>query len=104
MIEEITITHEKKDLTPEIIGLSLGLDLTWIRRLAVTFVVYMVIGNVNVLRGKKMTQGSSDSANTVSERKQPLVLTFSTHDSKQEWVLDSCFSFHITPQREVLFD
>ena len=51
-----------------------------------------------------MMQDSSDSANTVSERKQPLVLIVSPLDSKQEWVLDSRCSFHIPPQRDVLFD
>ena len=50
------------------------------------------------------SQDSNDSANTVSERRQPLVLTVSTLDSKQEWVLDFGCSFHITPQRDVLYN
>ena len=50
------------------------------------------------------SQDSNDSANTVSERRQSLVLTVSTLDSKQEWVLDSGCSFHITPQRDVLYN
>ena len=50
-------------------------------------------------------QGSGDSVNTVSaSRQQPLVLTVSTQDTKDDWVLDSGCSFHITPQRNVLFD
>lgn len=49
-------------------------------------------------------QGNGDSANSVSEPKQPLVLTVSTQDSKNEWVLDSGCSFHMTPQKEELFD
>lgn len=43
--------------------------------------------------------------NTVSASKQqPLVWTVSAQDTKNEWVLDSGCSFHITSQREVLFD
>ena len=50
------------------------------------------------------SQDSNDSANTVSERRQPLVLTVSTLDSKQGWVLDSGCSFHINPQRDVMYN
>ena len=32
------------------------------------------------------------------------MLTVSTNDSKEEWVMDSGFSFHITPNKDVLFD
>lgn len=46
----------------------------------------------------------SDSVNTASSSRQPLVLTVSTQDNQNEWILDSGFSFHITPQRDVLFD
>ena len=42
--------------------------------------------------------------NTTTEIRQPLVLTASTHDSRKEWVLDSGCTFHITPDKSVLFD
>ena len=32
------------------------------------------------------------------------MLTVSTKDSKEEWVMDSGCSFHITPNKDVLFD
>lgn len=37
-------------------------------------------------------------------KKQHLILTASLQDSRDEWVLDSGASFHITPNKEVLFD
>lgn len=51
-------------------------------------------------------QSQTDSANavTTSKKQQPLVLTVSTQDTKDEWVLDSGCSFHITPHRHVLLD
>ena len=33
-----------------------------------------------------------------------MILTASVHDTKSEWVLDSGCTFHITPNREVLFE
>lgn len=45
-----------------------------------------------------------DSANVVTEFKEPLILTASVQHVKDEWVLDSGASFHITPNKELLFD
>lgn len=42
--------------------------------------------------------------NVASGPKQPIVLTVSVHDTKEECILESGCSFHITPQRNVLFD
>ena len=42
--------------------------------------------------------------NATTEIKQPLVLTASIHDSRKEWVLDSGCTFHITPDKNVLFN
>lgn len=36
--------------------------------------------------------------------KEPLILTASPQDINGEWVLDSSCSFHITPDKESLFD
>ncbi|KAF8077390.1 hypothetical protein N665_1041s0005 [Sinapis alba] len=33
-----------------------------------------------------------------------MILTASVQDTKEEWVLDSGCTFHITPNKEVLFD
>ena len=45
-----------------------------------------------------------DSANVVTESKEPLILTASTQYSKDEWVMDYGCSFHITPDKSFLFD
>lgn len=45
---------------------------------------------------------TENAANFVT--KQPLVLTVSAENSEGEWVMDSGCSFHITPDREFLFD
>ena len=45
-----------------------------------------------------------DSANVVAESKEPLILTVSTQYSKDEWLMDSGCSFHITPDKSFLFD
>lgn len=37
-------------------------------------------------------------------KREPLILTTSVQDTRDEWVLDSGASFHITPNKEVLFD
>ena len=45
-----------------------------------------------------------ESANIATELKQPLVLTASVQDTKQEWIMDSGCSYHSTSDREVMFD
>lgn len=45
---------------------------------------------------------SSISVNVASEPRQPLMLTVSVQDNKDDWILDSGCSFHITPQRSVM--
>jgi len=45
-----------------------------------------------------------ESANIATEPKQPLVLTASVQDTKQEWIMDSGCSYHSTSDREVMFD
>lgn len=42
--------------------------------------------------------------NVATTRKEPLILMASIQDTRNEWVMDSGASFHITPNREVLFD
>ncbi|CAA7023984.1 unnamed protein product [Microthlaspi erraticum] len=54
------------------------------------------------MRGQK--QNESSSVNTVAEIKQPLVLTVSSQYTKDEWVMDSGCTFHITPNKELMFD
>lgn len=46
----------------------------------------------------------NESANLAQEKDQPMVLTASLQDPKKEWVLDSGCTFHITPDKDVLFD
>ena len=54
---------------------------------------------------KQRTKNNGEQAvNTVTQIKQPLVLKPSLHDSRKEWVLDSGCTFHITPDKDVLFD
>ncbi|CAA7036546.1 unnamed protein product [Microthlaspi erraticum] len=53
-------------------------------------------------RGKRQSEESS--ANTVAEVKEPLVLTASQHNRKDEWILDSGCTFHICPNKELMFD
>ena len=45
-----------------------------------------------------------DSANIAAESTEPLILSVSTQDTKDEWVMDSGCSFHITPDKSFLFD
>ncbi|CAA7024671.1 unnamed protein product [Microthlaspi erraticum] len=54
------------------------------------------------MRGQK--QNESSSVNTVAEIKQPLVLTVSSQYTKDEWVMDSGCTFHITPNKEYMPD
>lgn len=49
-------------------------------------------------------QRATSSANVAQEKEYPMILTASVQDTKQEWVLDSGCTFHITPNKEVLFD
>lgn len=44
-----------------------------------------------------------NTANLAEGPKQPLVLTISTKDTQEEWVMDSGCSFHITPDRSYMF-
>lgn len=46
----------------------------------------------------------NESANVVYEVPQPMALTVSTDYNKDEWVLDSGCTFHITPDKNWLFD
>lgn len=52
----------------------------------------------------KRSSKAQDSANIAEEKKQPLILTVSTQYTKDEWVMDSGCSFHITPDKSYLFD
>lgn len=55
----------------------------------------------------KFKGSSSSSVNVAAakeSKKEPLILTASLQDTWNEWVLDSGASFHITPNKEVLFD
>lgn len=53
---------------------------------------------------ERKEQKSSSSAYVVEEKEFPMILSASIHDTKEECVLDSGCTFHITPKREVLFD
>lgn len=57
---------------------------------------------------KGKSKGSNSSSVNVASAKvvkrEPLILTASVQDTRDEWVLDSGASFHITPNKEVLFD
>lgn len=53
-------------------------------------------------RGQR--NNGEQEVNAATKIRQPLVLTASIHDSRKEWVLDSGCTFHITPDKEVLFD
>lgn len=44
------------------------------------------------------------SANTATEYKEPMILSVSTYNTKKGWIMDSCSSYHNTPDKEVLFD
>ena len=46
----------------------------------------------------------SNSVNIAEEKEEPLVLVASQQATKDEWVLDSGCTFHITPNKDVLFD
>jgi len=67
----------------------------------VSSVVKKDIGRGSVL---KSLHKPSSSANIATEPKQPLVLTASPQDTKEEWVMDSGCSFHITLDKDSLFD
>uniref|UniRef100_A0A1J3EV45 Retrovirus-related Pol polyprotein from transposon TNT 1-94 n=1 Tax=Noccaea caerulescens TaxID=107243 RepID=A0A1J3EV45_NOCCA len=54
------------------------------------------------MRGQRHNENSS--ANTAAEINQPFVLTVSSQYTKDEWVLDSGCTFHITPNKELMFD
>ena len=47
---------------------------------------------------------AKSAANMTIEEEHPMILTSSLHDTKNEWVLDSGCTFHITPDKGVLFD
>ena len=53
---------------------------------------------------ERKEQKSSSAANIVEENEFPMILNASMQDTQEEWVLDSGCTFHITPNREVLFD
>ncbi|WZZ71194.1 hypothetical protein YC2023_082564 [Brassica napus] len=53
-------------------------------------------------RGQR--NNGEQEVNASTEVKQPLVLIANIHDSRKEWVLDSDCTFHITPDKDVLFD
>lgn len=57
-------------------------------------------------RGCPEFKGSnpSNSANVAEEKDIPMILTTSTKNSKNEWVFDSGCTFHIIPDKSVLFD
>ncbi|CAA7021882.1 unnamed protein product [Microthlaspi erraticum] len=46
----------------------------------------------------------SNSANVAHEKEQPMILTASIQGNVKEWVMDSGCTFHITPDRDALFD
>ena len=48
--------------------------------------------------------GNKQQNANVAQRQEPMILTASIHDTRDQWVLDSCCTVHITPDREVLFD
>lgn len=52
---------------------------------------------------KGKNKGTS-SVNVASSKNQPLILTASIQDTRDEWVMDSGASLHITPNRDLLFD
>lgn len=45
-----------------------------------------------------------ETTNVAHEKEHPMILTASVQETKDEWVLDSGCSFHITPTKHVLFD
>ena len=47
---------------------------------------------------------AADSANISPEKEFPMILTASEKDPKSVWVMDSGCTFHITPNRDALFD
>ena len=53
---------------------------------------------------ERKDQRASSSANVAQEKEFPMILTASMQDTKDEWVLDLGCTFHITPNKEVLFD
>ena len=53
---------------------------------------------------KKDGQGSKDSANVSSGLNDAEVLTVSYEDPKDQWILDSGCSFHMTPRKDWLLD
>ncbi|KAG7533290.1 Zinc finger CCHC-type [Arabidopsis thaliana x Arabidopsis arenosa] len=47
---------------------------------------------------------STNSANVAQEKEQPMILTASLQNTRDEWVLDSGCTFHITPDKDALFN
>lgn len=52
---------------------------------------------------ERKESNKQQNANT-ARNQQPMILTASIHDTKDQWVLDSGCTFHITPDKEALFD
>lgn len=67
-------------------------------------VVKKVIGREIVPMFKGSNSSSVNVADAKGFKKEPLILAASIQDTRDEWVLDSGASFHITPNKEVLFD
>src|SRR5690606_25529506 len=49
-------------------------------------------------------EGNKHQNVNIAQNEEPMILTASVHDSKEQWVLDSGCTFHITPDKDVLFD
>lgn len=52
----------------------------------------------------KKNYKQTESANVAQEKERPMILTASSQDPKKEWVLVSGCTFHITPEKDLLFD
>lgn len=48
--------------------------------------------------------GNKQQNVNVAQRQEPMILTASIHDTRDHWVLDSGCTFHITPDKEALYD
>lgn len=48
--------------------------------------------------------GNKQQNANVAQRQEPMILTASVHDTRDQWVLDSGCTFHITPDKDALFD
>ncbi|WZZ59084.1 hypothetical protein YC2023_059191 [Brassica napus] len=53
---------------------------------------------------EKKNGRAADSANVAQEKEFLMILTASEKDPKSEWAMDSGCTFHITPDRDALFD